>query len=247
MLRNLCPFSRKMKRYCRVLITLSLIVLAFLYAYKKLNISDISATPNKHENTFLSLQKKNENKKDTLDSNALFHHSNSLGPNIYNEKELQGTKTQSIVNKLKPKLHKAKILNDEIRFQNDSLWADQLGAAKNEKEQKLKEDGYNTYAFNTLVSQRLGLSRTLPDTRHKECKKSKYSTELPTASVIICYYHEELNVLLRTIHSVLKRTPSDTLKEVLVINDHSDIDISQNITTHLGMLNIINSIAIVNS
>ena len=131
-----------------------------------------------------------------------------------------------------------KILSNKIGFQNDSLWADQLGAAKNEKEQKFKEDGYNTYAFNTLVSERLGLSRTLPDTRHKECKKSKYSTELPTASVIICYYHEELNVLLRTIHSVLKRTPSDTLKEVLVINDHSDIDISQNITTHLGMLNI---------
>ena len=238
MLRNLCPFSRKMKRYCRVLITFSLIILALLYAYKKLNISDSSAAPNKHENTFLSLQKKNDNKKDTLDSNALFHHSNGLGSDIYNEKELQGTKTQSIVNKLKPKLHKAKILNNEIRFQNDSLWADQLGAAKNEKEQKLKEDGYNTYAFNTLVSQRLGLLRTLPDTRHKECKKLKYSTELPSASVIICYYHEELNVLLRTIHSVLERTPSDTLKEVLVINDHSDIDISQNITTHLGMLNI---------
>lgn len=56
-----------------------------------------------------------------------------------------------------------------------------------------REEGYKTFAFNTLVSSRLGFHRTLPDTRHRVCSNTKYDeTVLPHASIVICYFHEEL-------------------------------------------------------
>ena len=56
---------------------------------------------------------------------------------------------------------------------------------------------------------------------------------MPSASVIVCYYREELTVLLRTIHSILDRTQPELLREIIVVNDHSDIDIAPNVTRHL--------------
>ena len=56
---------------------------------------------------------------------------------------------------------------------------------------------------------------------------------MPSASVIVCYYREELTVLLRTIHSILDRTHPELLREIIVVNDHSDIDIAPNVTRHL--------------
>jgi len=116
-----------------------------------------------------------------------------------------------------------------------------------------REEGYKTFAFNTLVSSRLDLHRILPDTRHKVCRDLKYDeTILPKASVVICYFHEELRLfflnliiiqalkfnsnfrtLLRTIHSVINRTPTNLLLEIILVNDQSDIDISSNVTNHI--------------
>lgn len=39
--------------------------------------------------------------------------------------------------------------------------------------------------------------------------------------------------MLRTIHSVIDRTPKNLLREIILVNDQSDIDISANITEHL--------------
>ena len=229
--RHICPYSRKMKRYCKVLLILFSALVALFYIQRTLYATSYSGVPITNEERSIP-PLKNDYKKDS----SYLQHPNVIASNILNEEINTHVSSKSIVNKLKPKLRKFVTPIDQLIGNNESLWSDQLGAAKNEKEQKFKEEGYNTYAFNTLVSLRLGLSRTLPDTRHKECRKLEYSNELPSASVIICYYHEELNVLLRTIHSVIERTPSNILKEILVINDQSDIDISSNITSHLGIL-----------
>ena len=147
--------------------------------------------------------------------------------------------SNSLREKLRPKLSgelktSNKAENDSMN--DDVLWND-IGAAHNAQDLKIREEGYKLYAFNTLVSSRLGLDREIKDTRHKTCRNNSYSSTLPTASVIICFYREDFTVLMRTIHSVVNRSPNQVLKEIIVINDQSDLNIIPNITEHLHQMN----------
>ena len=55
-----------------------------------------------------------------------------------------------------------------------------------------------------------------------KAKHNSYPEKLPTTSVIICFHKERLSVLLRTIHSVINRTPPQLLTEVIVVDDFSE-------------------------
>ena len=41
--------------------------------------------------------------------------------------------------------------------------------------------------------------------------------------MIICFYNEAWSALLRTIHSVLDRTPPDLLYEIVLVDDSSEL------------------------
>lgn len=91
-----------------------------------------------------------------------------------------------------------------------------------EQQRKVKE-GWQKNAFNQYVSDLVSLHRTLPDVRDKECRSETYLESLPPTSVIICFHNEAWSVLLRTVHSVLDRSPNHLIKEVILVDDYSDL------------------------
>jgi len=57
------------------------------------------------------------------------------------------------------------------------------------------------------------------------CKSFEYPKDLPTASVVIVFKNERWSPVLRTVYSVLNRSPKHLLKEVILVDDQSDIGI----------------------
>ena len=54
------------------------------------------------------------------------------------------------------------------------------------------------------------------------CVDRRYSPDLPTASVVIIFHNEAYTVLLRTITSVINRSPAHLLQEIILVDDFSD-------------------------
>ena len=80
----------------------------------------------------------------------------------------------------------------------------------------------HTYNINVTLSERTPLEREVNDSRPTMCRSYKYDLhKLPTISVIIPFYNEALSMLLRTVHSILKRTPEHLLKDIILVNDYS--------------------------
>ncbi|XP_039284794.1 polypeptide N-acetylgalactosaminyltransferase 13 isoform X2 [Nilaparvata lugens] len=81
---------------------------------------------------------------------------------------------------------------------------------------------YHINRFNLMASDRIPLNRTLPDVRKKRCRLKTIDIRgLPKASVIIVFHNEAWSTLLRTVHSVIDRSPSSLLQEVLLVDDAS--------------------------
>ncbi|VDP00344.1 unnamed protein product [Soboliphyme baturini] len=84
------------------------------------------------------------------------------------------------------------------------------------------EVAFAKYGFNVAASDKISLDRSIPDTRHAECKYWHYPENLPRTSVVIVFHNEAWSPLLRTVHSVVNRTPSKLLLEVVMVDDFSD-------------------------
>eukprot|EP00045_Choanoeca_perplexa_P014493 m.170602 g.170602 ORF g.170602 m.170602 type:complete len:573 (+) comp16694_c0_seq1:3347-5065(+) len=78
-------------------------------------------------------------------------------------------------------------------------------------------------AFNEKISNEIGSSRTIPDARVPGCSRKTYDVaNLPDMSVIFVFHNEARSTLLRSIRSVIDRTPAELLREIILIDDHSD-------------------------
>ena len=95
-----------------------------------------------------------------------------------------------------------------------------------EQEKKLPEvaAGWKRHSFNEYVCEKISLHRTIRDDRCQECIDAEYLEILPTASVVIVFHNEAKCTLLRTIYSVLENSPVSMLKEIILIDDFSDLE-----------------------
>ncbi|XP_053691775.1 polypeptide N-acetylgalactosaminyltransferase 3 [Sabethes cyaneus] len=76
--------------------------------------------------------------------------------------------------------------------------------------------------YNLLASDRIAFNRSLPDVRKPKCLAKEYPSSLPTTSIIIVFHNEAWSVLLRTVWSVIIRSPKHLIKEILLVDDASD-------------------------
>uniref|UniRef100_A0A9J2Q6E2 Polypeptide N-acetylgalactosaminyltransferase n=1 Tax=Ascaris lumbricoides TaxID=6252 RepID=A0A9J2Q6E2_ASCLU len=79
----------------------------------------------------------------------------------------------------------------------------------------------SAYLNVTFCSDKLSMDRSIPDTRHAECRSVHYDDDLPSASVVIIFTDEAWTPLLRTVHSVVNRSPLHLLHEVILLDDFS--------------------------
>ncbi|XP_068617716.1 polypeptide N-acetylgalactosaminyltransferase 3-like [Battus philenor] len=82
---------------------------------------------------------------------------------------------------------------------------------------------YTLHSYNIMAGDRISINRTLPDVRSESCKNVQYDLEnLPTASVIIVFHNEAWSTLMRTVMSVILRSPPVLLKQIILVDDASE-------------------------
>ncbi|CAI4223359.1 unnamed protein product [Auanema sp. JU1783] len=107
-----------------------------------------------------------------------------------------------------------------------------------EEGRKLSIAAVNSFGFNTYVSDMISMNRTIPDIRMNECKYWDYPEELPTVSVVIVFHNEGWTPLLRTVHSVLLRSPPHLIKEVVMVDDDSNKEhLKQKLEKYIAQFN----------
>uniref|UniRef100_A0A8D3AI95 Polypeptide N-acetylgalactosaminyltransferase n=1 Tax=Scophthalmus maximus TaxID=52904 RepID=A0A8D3AI95_SCOMX len=105
--------------------------------------------------------------------------------------------------------------------------------ASNEDEEVRKrwDEGH----FNVYLSDQIPVDRAVPDTRPDTCAQTLVHDDLPSTSVIFCFVDEVWSTLLRSVHSVLNRSPPHLLKEIILVDDFSTKDyLKQPLDTYMS-------------
>ncbi|KAF2881243.1 hypothetical protein ILUMI_24923 [Ignelater luminosus] len=90
-----------------------------------------------------------------------------------------------------------------------------------EKEAIMKEK-FKINQFNLMASDMISLNRSLADVRLDGCLDKRYPKLLPTTSIVIVFHNEAWSTLLRTVWSVINRSPRPLLKEIILVDDASE-------------------------
>lgn len=89
-------------------------------------------------------------------------------------------------------------------------------------QEALMKEKFKLNQFNLLASDMISLNRSLVDVRLEGCKDKKYPKLLPTTSIVIVFHNEAWSTLLRTVWSVINRSPRPLLKEIILVDDASE-------------------------
>ncbi|XP_076040707.1 polypeptide N-acetylgalactosaminyltransferase 10-like [Oratosquilla oratoria] len=112
---------------------------------------------------------------------------------------------------------------EKLDAQRTGLGEQGVAAYLAEKEKRSKEYRklYDDNGFNALLSNQIALDRALTDFRNPKCREKKYRAKLPTVSLVIPVFEEHGHTLLRTIISVINRSPPHLIKEIIIVDDGS--------------------------
>ena len=120
----------------------------------------------------------------------------------------------------KLEVHHKKMKKKQQRVEKQVQKAENVENAKSEKEKA--DASIKLYSFNEYKSSQLPLDREIPDIRIKECKSLEWDiAAMPKTSIIICFVDESWSALLRSVWSVLNRSPHELITEILLIDDGS--------------------------
>ncbi|NXN39818.1 GALT5 acetylgalactosaminyltransferase, partial [Rhinoptilus africanus] len=75
--------------------------------------------------------------------------------------------------------------------------------------------------FNVYLSDLIPVDRAIADTRPAGCSEQRVHDDLPTTTIIMCFVDEVWSTLLRSVHSVLGRSPPHLIEEVILVDDFS--------------------------
>ncbi|XP_039253881.2 polypeptide N-acetylgalactosaminyltransferase 11-like [Styela clava] len=114
-------------------------------------------------------------------------------------------------------------INQTVKYASDGGLPVNAGEVLSDSQRQYHKQQQIKHAFNVLISDRIGpVARPVPDTRHEICHKKSYSNISVSASVIVCFHKEAFSALVRTVASVIERTPPQLLQELILVDDFSD-------------------------
>lgn len=100
----------------------------------------------------------------------------------------------------------------------------EMGAAVHisPEDEARQQELFKLNQFNLMASDMISLNRSLRDIRLEGCKTKKYPKYLPDTSIVIVFHNEAWSTLLRTVWSVINRSPRTLLKEIILVDDKSE-------------------------
>ena len=86
----------------------------------------------------------------------------------------------------------------------------------------LVNQGMIHQGLNQFSSDMMSVRRRLPEIRDPWCREpGRYRADLPPTSIVIVFYNEAWSVLVRTVHSILDRSPPNLVSEIVLVDDLS--------------------------
>lgn len=181
----------------------------------------VKTTPRQPSNKDVNIKKEKIDKGQvrTTDKSNLNAQRDSLKPTI----SAKAGNNSSAVRK--PGVHKVLSL-DVTLAPRDVNAVGQFGQAAlvNSNEDAEVRRRWDEGHFNVYLSDKIPVDRAIPDTRPEMCAQNMVHDDLPSTSVIFCFVDEVWSTLLRSVHSVLNRSPPHLLKEIILVDDFSTKD-----------------------
>nr|XP_055136996.1 probable polypeptide N-acetylgalactosaminyltransferase 8 isoform X2 [Symphalangus syndactylus] len=141
--------------------------------------------------------------------------------NVNNTLKRAKDEVRPVLKAMETKVNETKKHKTQMKLFPHSQLFRQWGEDLSEAQQKAAQDLFQKFGYNAYLSNQLPLNRTIPDTRDYRCLLKTYPSQLPSLSVILIFVNEALSIIQRAITSIINRTPSRLLKEIILVDDFS--------------------------